>query len=82
MAQPPNHGRPVRLPLDEPELHFAPIPIVYDLAPDALSVAAAPDWDGPVGGSVPVPTSEETGATLKQATEWPSGAYHSASENA
>lgn len=67
MAQPPNHGRPVRLPLDEPELHYAPIPIVFELAPDAPSAAATPDRDTPLGGSVPLPTSQETGATTDQA---------------
>eukprot|EP00904_Undaria_pinnatifida_P000165 jgi/Undpi1/10149/HiC_scaffold_28.g12603.m1 len=55
---PPNLGRPVRLPIDAPELQFAPIPIIFDFEPDATP-ASSPGLDGPVKGSVPLPTNNK-----------------------
>ena len=70
VTHPPDYDRPVRLPIDEPELHFAPVPIIFGSAPDATP-AAPPDWDGPVEGSVAPPTNDEAGTILGQATEQP-----------
>lgn len=64
---PPNLGRPVRLPIDAPELQFAPIPIIFDFEPDATP-ASSPGLDGPVKCSVPIPTENKEGATLRQTT--------------
>lgn len=65
---PPDCGRPVRLPVDTPELQFAPIPLVFDMVPDATT-SSSPDWGGPERGNVSLSPKKEAGATFGLATQ-------------
>ena len=68
-AHPPDCVRPVRLPVDGPELHFAHVPVFFEVAPDATT-ASPPDRVGPAVGSVAPSTSDEAGAAFYQTTDW------------
>lgn len=68
-VHPPDCGRPVRLPVDGPELQFAHVPIFFDLVPD-VTTAPSPDRVGPAVGGVSPSTNDEEGAALDHTTDW------------